>query len=426
MKKLMYVLLASTSLFVACKKEETEPVDAPVIVNENEISGEKTISGGEVSGVWKKGAKITVNGSLIIPAGKSLTIEEGVSVMFAAASVKQEVLVYGNLYCKGTEQNRIKFTVPDNIKPTGINFPRLWGGILFAVSSKELLLLYTTIEYCGAVTTQESQSVKLGFYKAAAGEGLPAINFRNNIDGKVVIMNCIFNNLGEDGMYIEGGNCIIANNKIFTQGETGGDAINLKAGTIADICYNLVYSSNTNAFKLSNSGDRSPQCKPICYNNTIVNCAWRRPTVKGGGVWLEAGVAAQIYNTLHVNCRFAIKNSGADASSKYDYNYYYGFDQLTVDQFQAGVKDVVRAPHDIAGTIAGSNDPLLVNYPLNTGTSNAKFDLSWDFHLKSNSPAINAGTTDFINNFSTNGISINGIVYTSPQPSKTIGAYGTN
>jgi len=428
MKKLMYIFIAASMAMTSCKKDKkTEtPAEEPVIVNANEISGEKTIEGGEVQGVWKSGAKITVKGSLVIPAGKSLTIEEGVSVMFANAAVKQEVLVYGNLYCKGTAQNQIKFTVTDDIKPSGKSFPRLWGGILFNKSAQELLLLYTRIEYCGAVTTEESQSVKLGFYKAAAGEGLPAINFVNNVNGKVVIMNCTFNNLGEDGIYLEGGNYIIARNTFYTQGETGGDAINLKAGCVADISYNLVYSPNTNALKLSNSGDRSPQCKPICYNNTIVNSAWRRPTIKGGGIWLEAGVKAEIYNNLHVNCRFAVKNSGADPAVKYDYNYYYGFDQITVDQFQAGVKDVVRGANDIAGTTAGSNDPLLANYPLNTSTSNEVYNTSWDFHLKAGSPAIDKGTTNFTTNFGTTGITVNGVTYTSPAPSKTIGAFGTN
>lgn len=427
MKKISYLVLAATLSFAACKKKEETKIDpTPVIENPNELSGEKTVEGGEVSGTWKKGAKITVKGSIIIPAGKSLTIEEGVSVLFANNPVKQEVLVYGNLYCKGTAENQIKFTVPDNIRPVGVDFPKLWGGILFDKSAKELLLLYTTIEFCGAETNEESQSVKLGFYKAAAGEGLPAINFRNNVDGKVVIMNCTFNNLAEDGLYMEGGQFIIANNKIFTQGETGGDAINLKAGCVADICYNFVYSPNTNALKLSNSGDRSPQCNPICYNNTIVNSAWRRPTVKGGGIWLEEGVKAEIYNNLHVNARFAIKTSGPDAATKYNYNFYYAHTQENLDQYQTTSPGVVRGVNDIVSLTPGDKDPLLVNYPLNNPTNNAKLDASWDFHLKAGSPAINAGTLDFTTHYGTTGITIGGVTYKTPAASKTIGAYGTN
>jgi hypothetical protein len=227
---------------------------------------------------------------------------------------------------------------------------------------------------------------------------------------------------------MEGGNYIIAYNTFYTQGETGGDAINLKAGSIADICFNLLYSPNTNGLKLSNTGDRDPQDNPICYNNTIVNAGWRRPTVKGGGIWMESGVYALLYNNLHVNCRFGIKNNkkdGADPRSVWDYTYYYGFTQECVDQFQPSTSDVVAGPHDIAGTVAGENDPLLVNYPLSNEVSNSTFDTSWDFHLKTGSQAIGAGTTSFTRHFGTSGIIIDGETYISPDPSTTIGAFGT-
>lgn len=415
MKNLFLCLLLAVSVFTACKKDDDQkPVD-------------QTLSGGEVSGVWEKGSTITVNGHLIIPEGKSLTIEEGVTVLMNDTTLGQEILVYGNLYSAGTATNPIVFTVPEKFRKPG-NFPRLWGGILCSPTSKELLLQYTKIEYTGYVTTEESPSVKAGLFKAAAGEGLPAVNFKNNVDGKVVIMNSTFSNLGEDCLYLEGGNIIVANNTIYTQGETGGDAINLKAGCTADVAFNLVYSPNTNALKLSNSGDRTPQCHVVGYNNTIVNCGWRRPTVKGGGIWLEAGVYAEIWNNLHVNCRFAVKNNTkepGDARSTYDYSYYYGYSLDCVTNFQSGVKDVVRGAHDVAGTTAGTNDPMFVNYPLNTDVNNATFDKNWDFHLKTGSPALNGAKTDFVRNFSSTGIAINGTTYNSPAPKAYFGALGT-
>ncbi len=411
--KVIYLLLLAAVAFSACQSDDE---DTP---------RETTINGGEVSGTWEKGSIVTVTGHLVVPEGKSLTIEEGVTVLMSDTAAGQEILVYGNLYCKGTKANPITITVPENLRRSG-NFPRIWGGIICAPSCKEVLMLHTNISYTGYVTTEESPSVLAGLYKAAAGEGLPVLNFRNETNGKLVIENCTFSNCGEDALYLEGGSYIIANNTIYTQGETGGDAINLKAGSIADICYNLVYSPNTNALKLSNSGDREPQCNPICYNNTIVNCGWRRPTVKGGGVWLESGVYAEIYNTLHVNCRFAVKNSKADARCVYDYNYFYGYTQGNVDNYQPGVKDVVHGTHDIYGTTAGDYDPKLVNYPLSTDVMNSTFSTSWDFHLQSSSPAIGKGTTNFTRHFGTSGLTLDGITYTSPAPSTTIGAFGTN
>lgn len=411
-KNVFFCLVLSALIMAGCEKEK---------------SNDQTLSGGEVSGVWEKGSTVTVTGHLSIPEGKSLTIQEGVTVLMADTSIGQEILVYGNLYCMGTATNPVKFTVPENLRRAG-NFPRIWGGILCGPTSKELLMQYTTMEYTGYVTTEESPSVKAGFFKASAGEGLPAVNVKNNVDGKVVIMNSTFSNLGEDCFYLEGGNIIVANNVIYTQGETGGDAINLKAGCIADVCFNLVYSSNTNGLKLSNSGDRTPQCHIVGYNNTLVNTGWRRPTVKGGGIWLEAGVYAEIWNNLHANCRFAVKNNKKDAGdprSTYDYSYYYGFSQLCVDSFQAGVADVVRGAHDVAGTTAGSNDPMFVNYPMNTDPNNSTFNTSWDFHLKPGSPALTGAKTDFARNFSSAGITINGVNYKSPAPQAYFGAYST-
>jgi len=395
--------------------------------NDDPKANDQVLDGGEVSGVWEAGSTVTLNGHISIPEGKTLTIGEGVTVLMNDTSIGQEILVYGSLYCKGTSAKPVKFTVPENLRTAG-NFPRIWGGILCGPTAKELLMEYTIVEYTGYVTTEESPSVKAGFFKAAAGEGLPAVNFKNNVDGKLVIMNSTFNNLGEDGLYLEGGNIIVANNKFYTQGETGGDAINLKAGCIADVCFNMIYSSNTNGLKLSNSGDRTPQCHIVGYNNTLVNCGWRRPTVKGGGIWLEAGVYAEIWNNLQANCRFAIKNNKkdpGDTRSTYDYSFYYGFTQLCVDSYKSGVTDVVRGAHDVAGSAAGENNPMFENYPVDTDPNNSTFNTSWDFHLKAGSPALTGAKTDFTRMFSTTGINIDGVTYKSPAPKAHFGAFGT-
>ncbi len=407
-------IIVGSVIFNACEKQNEEPTKLE-------------ISGGEVHGVWKQNSTITLNGHIIIPEGQSLTIEDGVKVIINDTTLGIEILVYGNLYSKGKEENPVIFTVAENLRKSG-NFPRLWGGILCGPTSKELLIEHTIMEYTGFVTTEESPSVKAGFFKGSAGEGLPAINFKNNVDGKVVVRNSIFRFLGEDCMYIEGGNVIVNNNLIYTQGETGGDAINLKAGTIADICFNIIYSPNTNGLKLSNSGDRTPQCHAVGYNNTIINAGWRRPTVKGGSIWLESGVYAELWNNLIVNCRFGIKNNSkdpADSRSTYDYTYYYGYSNECVENYQLGVKDVVRGNNDIASVVAGENNPMFENYPLNTDYNNANFDTNWDFHLKPNSPALSGAKVDFTRNFSTNGIEINGITYKSPDPQSYFGALGT-
>jgi hypothetical protein len=401
------------------------------------IAGDITIgvpggSGGvEVKGTWAQGSTVIVYDHMIIPAGESLTIEDGVNVQIADTTIKIELIVLGNFYCKGTEANPINISVKSDLIPANVAttnpFPGLWGGIICDTTCNEFLMLHTTMRYYGAATTNNSPSVLLQLYKNAAGQTEPFVNFRNHNTGKLVVEHCTFSNGMDDGIYIEGGNVIFAYNTVYQNGSTGGDATNLKAGTIADLCYNLYYSPNTNAFKLSNSGSRSPQCKAIVYNNTIVNAGWRRPTVKGGSVWYEAGVIGKTYNTLFINNRFGIKTDGkADTASRADYNYFYGYGQNVVNNFTATKGLYANGAHDVLGTTAGDKDPLLINYPLATDTMNSKYDPDWNFKLKSNSPAVGAGTINFARNFGTTGITIDGITYTSPEPSAIIGAFGAS
>jgi hypothetical protein len=394
--------------------------------------GTKGGTGGqEVSGTWAAGSTVTVYDHIIIPVGKSLTIQEGVNVQIADTTLKIEMIVLGNLYCKGTAANPINITVQPGLVPAGVSttrpFPGLWGSIICDTTCNELLLLHTNIKYYGAATTNNSPSVLLQLYKDAAGETEPYMNFRNHNTGKLVIEYCTFSNGMDDGIYIEGGNVIYAYNTLYQNGLSGGDATNLKAGTVADLGYNMYYSPNTNAFKLSNSGSRSPQCNVVVYNNTIVNAGWRRPTVKGGSVWYEAGVVAKTYNTLFVNDRFGIKCDGTqDAACTADYNFYYGYGQNTVNNFNTPTKGLfAHGSHDVYGSTAGSNDPLLTNYTLSTDTMNSKLDPTWDFHLKTGSPLAGAGTTNLTRHFGTagSGITIDGVEYLSPAPSTTIGAF---
>jgi hypothetical protein len=397
--------------------EETTPVKAEVPVVQESVSG-------EVSGVWTKGGTYKITGHIQIPKGKSLTIEEGVTVLFSDSVIKPEVVVLGNLYSLGTSQAPVKFTVPDNWKTARNLYGNLWGGLVAGKESEELVLNNTVLEYGGAVTTEESPSVKAGLYKAAAGEHVPVLYF-SNVKGKVIVTGSTIRNFNEDGFYLEGGQVIIAGNYFYTTGVSGGDAINIKSGVQADVAFNVVYSPNTNALKLSNTGDRTPQAYVVGYNNTIINAGWRRPTTKGGSVWLEKGVRADLYNNLLANDRYGIKRDKGnpeDARSVISNTFYYGHDQTTTDQFQPSA-EIITGVNDIISARAGDNDPKFVNYPLTTGMVNAAYDSSWDFHLQAGSPALTKGRTDFTRLFA-NGLLVNGVTYKSPAPAAYSGALG--
>jgi hypothetical protein len=419
-KQLAAGTILCTTLATGCKKDDAgggTPIPKP----------DSTTVSGSVSGTWKKGSVIIVTGHLEVASGSSLTIEEGVTVLMSDSTIKPEFIVKGNLYSMGTADNPVKITVPEAWKTSTNAWGALWGGITASPDCAELVLLYTDLSYGGAVTTEESPSVKGGLYKAASGEHVPAL-YTSNVNGKLVVMNSTIHNFNEDAFYIEGGSIILANNAFYTTGIANGEAINLKSGVQADVAYNLIYSPNTNGFKLSNSGDRTPQMYIVGYNNTIVNAGWRRPTTKGGSIWLEKAVHADLYNNLLINDRFGIKHDAGnpeDNRSKLFTTYYYGYNQTSVDQFQPGSNDVLAGTDDVIGMSANDNDPMLQNYPLGNAMDNGIFDQSWDFHLKAGSPALGKGKTDFTRLYGTAGLTVNGIVYKSPEPATFIGALGT-
>lgn len=419
MKKLCLHALVVAGLLSACSKKDNNTPDP-----QGGNPTQENVSG-DVSGVWKKGSTYKISGSLFIPEGKSLTIEEGVTVMLNDTVVKPEIIVKGNLYSLGTAQNPVKFTVAENNKTAANQFGNLWGGIIAAPTCNEMVLQYTTIEYGGAVTTESSASVKAGLYKAVAGEHVPALYY-GNVNGKLVVINSTIRNFNEDAFYLEGGKLLIANNTFYTTGVSGGEAINIKSGSLADVAFNLIYSPNTNGLKLSNAGERSPQAYVIGYNNTIVNAGWRRPTTKGGSIWLEKNVRVDLYNNLLANDRYGIKRDKVnpeDNRSTFGNTLYYGATQDGVTQFQPSA-EIIAGANDIISATVGANDPKFVNYPLTTDTKNATFNTTWDFALQAGSPAIGKGKVGFTRHHAA-GLVVNGVTYKSPEPASFIGALGT-
>jgi hypothetical protein len=440
-----------SAIITVTTQEGNEKATCSVTVTQNDA---KTVSG-SVEGTWAKYSVVNVTGQLSIPAGKSLTIEEGVEVIVStggqdANSTKIEWIVNGNLYIQGTAAAPVRVSVPAAERTDANTFKRLWGGIIGSTTCAEILIDNAIIEYTGAVTTTTSPSAVAGLFKAGGGEGMVAFN-TNNPAGKYVIQNTIFRSTGEDAIYVQGGSCIFTNNTFYAVGEAGGEAINVKAGCKVDAAYNVIYSANTNAFKLSNSG-ASPtraQAQINAYNNTMLNTGWRRDpnTPKGGSIWGEKGVLINVYNNLVVNAMFRAKapkfgvdaTDGPDLNSKIDYNFYAsGTQQSAVPQhitngtitayagFKTGVSDAVYGAHDISGTAAGDKDPKFVNFPFNTDPLlSYTFSTAWDFHLQAGSPALTGAKTDFTPYFSATGVTVNNKTYKSPLPSAFFGAFGT-
>ena len=282
----------------------------PVNPDNNQGGNEDTETvEGDVEGTWKANSIILVSGHITVPAGKSLTIEEGVQVIFddkgvGANHVPVEFTVDGNLYCKGTAENPVLFSVAEENRTKENTFAGLWGGIVASNSCEEMLIDHTVIEYTGGQVVEGSPAAANGVY-TAGDDAYPQIT-TNNIKGKYVITNSVLRNGWSDGIYLMGGQAIIAGNTFAANGYDGAEAVNVKAGCTVDVAGNIMFSPNTNGLKLSSSGQSETrgQAKVQAYNNTIVNAGWRRDGEKGGCVYAEKNVLANVFNNLMVNCKF--------------------------------------------------------------------------------------------------------------------------
>jgi hypothetical protein len=425
---------------------------------------------GNVSGVWEKNSTVNVSGHITVPAGQTLTVEEGVQVVFddngvGASHTRIDFMVAGKLYCKGTKANPILFSVAAGKRNAANTFGGLWGGIVGTKDSPEMLFDNVIMEYSGGDVVADSPSALAGIY-TAGGDITPHIT-TNNPQGKYIVTNCTFRNGRSDALYFMGGQAIITNNIFTAIGETGAEAINMKAGCKVDAAFNLIFSPNTNGLKLSSSGqdDAAGRTQALvrAFNNTIINSGWRRNGVKGGSIYVEKGALVSVFNNLIVNCKFMAMtpkfdqpnpSNGADNNSIIDYNFYasgsqqsvlaqdnpatltsyLGYVSIQSAYYHDGrngtpVVDVHSLVSASAGDVA--KDPKFVNYGFNTVALNSyTYDNSWNFHLQASSPALTGAYTSFTGAyapyFGTTGLTVNGIEYKTPAPAARFGAFGTN
>ncbi len=423
MKQIYFLIVLITLVVTAC-----EP---------NEITEQKKYPEGSM--VWRKDTTVILTNHFVVPVGVSLYIEEGVTVVMNDTTVRPEMVVLGNLYCYGSAAKPITFTVAEPYRKESMRFGRYWGGIICGYESEEVILNHVTIEYGGAQTTEQSASFQNQLFKTETGEGVPAFHFCN-VNGRFMIENCTFRNNAEDQIYITGGKSIVQYNKFISSGFDGGEAINYKSGCHADIAYNLIYDANTNGLKLSNAGGLDPQAHIIAYNNSIINCGWRRPKVKGGSIWLENNVYAELYNNLMYDTRWGLKHDASNVEDNRTVatpNYYFASTAAGVEQLKAdAAKGQLAGNQDIVSTAAGDKNPQFVNFTIqanvdiNAGTTKSgnipqPYSTAWDFHLKATSPALKGGITQFTRHFAANGIEIDGQVYKSAAPSEFFGAFGS-
>ena len=357
--------------------------------------------------VWTKDT--TLEESVEIPVGTSLYIDPGVTVTCKSeVQVPVEIVVLGNLYCMGTAEKPVTIT-SDTKKPAD------WGGIICGYNSEEVVLNHVDIAYAGATPTESSASFQNKLFKTTIDGGVPAFHFCN-VNGKFVMANCFFHDNYNDQTYFTGGKGVIVGNVFADSGNAadGGEAINVKSGCKLDVANNLIYNACTNALKLSNAGNSEtvPLTDMTVYNNTIVNCGWRRSkNKKGGSIWVEKAARPVMVNNLIYDSRFGLKQpkqDGADMdNSRMTPNYYFASTETGVEQMAKNASLGIWYDTDVHSSVAGEGDPLFRNFSQNPKINiNCEvddpmegaplaYDKSWNFSLLSGSPVLVGGVTDF-------------------------------
>lgn len=456
---------AASFFFAACEKENGSG-------NGNNSQG-TDVEVLEAEGTWTAGSTVEVNSHILVPEGKSLTIEPGVTIIFSNSGVGVnhvpiEFTVDGNLYCLGTEDQPIRFTVAEELRTYDNTFAGLWGGIVAGATCEEMIIDHTIIEYTGGQVIEGSPAAENGYY-TAGDDAYPQIT-TNNVDGRYVITNSIIRNGWSDGIYMMGGNAIIANNIFSANGYDGAEAVNVKSGCKVDVAGNIMFSPNTNGLKLSSSDQSEVRHQALiqAYNNTIINSGWRRDGEKGGSIYVEEMANVSVFNNLMVNSKFRAITPAYDEpgtedcydrdNSFIDYNFYasgnvkshlffegeyeddgemlqYSGVKFAYEGYAFNHEEYDTEKVDANSTIAKSAsdtkslDPDFVNYDINVDPALYEWNDSWNFHVNTGSPVLTGAYTpaDAARQpfYSVTGLSVNGKTYTSPAVQPWFGAFGT-
>ena len=439
-------MIGATMSFASCSDNDEPEVPS----SKTEI----TVTEMKVSGTWKSGTEINLDRHLVIPEGESLTIEPGVKVIVSTAGVgvnhtPVEIIVKGNLYVLGTEQQPVLFTVEESKRTAANTFAGLWGGIVATESCQEMVIDHAVIEYTGGQVIEGSPAATAGIY-TAGDDAYPQIT-TTNINGKYVITNSTIRNGWSDGIYLMGGSAIIAGNIFAANGYSGAEAVNIKAGVKADIAGNVMFSPNTNSLKLSSSGQSETRGQAVAnaYNNTIINAGWRRDGEKGGCIYVEKNCLANVVNNLMVNCKFRAmtpnyknpnaSDAGFDDKSVIDYNMYVSGTQKSpiVYPEESNVAYAYEGynykhksynpaidTHSVIATADNLVNPQFANFDINAvGLTDYAYNSNWDFHLTAGSPALSGASATLTPCFA-DGLVINGKSYQSPALKSQFGAFG--
>jgi predicted outer membrane repeat protein len=343
------------------------------------LQAQTDVSGNQ-SGTWTlANSPYQITGDITVPAGEILTIEAGVHVVFQG---HYKFTIDGQVLANGTNENLIVFTATDhNIG---------WNGIRIDAASAISVFTYCQFEY----------GIKSGdTYEEMNGGAL----FIKDADAQ--FFNCIFNDNQANGSNNDGmGGAIYAIN-------TGG--VNQTLTKFIDCIFeNNSTKTEGGAIKLTNdSSSEFTRCQFINNNagygggalliyvgdqTSFNNCLFymNSATYSGGGAIKTLQAQSNLHFThctIAYNSAYGNAEGGACDFSYADVNFInsiiYGNSQQYGTDIHIGIGATCQIdycdldmPDDATGSHNLNNlDPLFENVGQR------------DFHLKANSPCIDAG-----------------------------------
>ncbi len=397
---------------------------------------------GSIKGTMLSDSVYNVTCDIVVNKGDTLLIQPGAKIYFKG---NYNFWIKGNLLSLGTQSKPIYFTVQGLQKndvigqdPTTDNaYKGYWGGISADTSTKLMIFKWTHVEFAGGIIGIAQT------FGTKNGSNAGPVTFVNPTGVFVFEDSWVYGGIdGGASLNIKSGQIHVMRNTFEKGGYTGGEAIGIGNGTQGTVAYNLFIGSATNAIKASNGKAVLSQTNILSYNNTFVNGRYRRFLYGGAGnslgrgasIDIEGGAAGSAYNNLFVDNRFGLRIVGtasylgnnlviADtAHCRYSNNYNYGDDPEITNQFYPTnfltipqVSDIpapsgfLPVGYSLGGIYDGTslvakNDPQFQNYPLPisyTGTTvdsklaSMSFVGNYDFRLKSTSPCIGKGTSNF-------------------------------
>jgi hypothetical protein len=428
------VMVGLMATLFGCNKSEDVVVSAPIFKVGTAIST-KTPLAGVIKGTLLADSTYRVTDNVFINEGDTLLIQPGAKVLFDGKGV-WSFIVKGTFLSLGTQAKPIYLTVPSTVatKTDALGadvtkdpaYTGLWGGILGEKTFKNIIIKWTHIEFAGGrVITSPVSFIANG----GVAYGITSANS----EGIVVVEDSWIYGSVDDPMRPFGGKYNVMRNTFEKCGFTGGEAWNVKGGTVGNFAYNLIIGAATNGPKASNNGQQTtqPQTNVYFYNNTIVHCGYRRSADgRGGSTNFEEGSRGVSYNNLMVNCKYGPRIVGATqayngnalvvadtANVKYGFNYNYVDSLKMANQIypvlfaqKPQASDIPTPSTYLPATykpgqaydgsaVVGKNNPLFVNFPLPYVASKKVADVSFmgsfNFRLQTGSPALGKGTTNF-------------------------------